>query len=124
MNFEFRSIIKAGDLKDERITLRATSDLDVGDFILAQSGLVDDGPTAHFFYTFWFPYKEIKARDLVVLYTRSGRSGLSKDLENGNSAHFYYWELNEPIWHTTDRTAVLLNAPQWTSESTEKLIKF
>ena len=120
MTLELRSIVAPGDLKNERITMRATSDLDVGDYLLAQSGYDGDAPTINFFHTFWFPNKRIEKGDLVVVYTKSGTSSTRK-LKTGKHAHFYYLELESTIWDKPDRGAVLLHAPTWQSKSSTEL---
>lgn len=121
MSLELRSIIKPGDPKEERITLRATSDTDIGDYLLAQSGYTETGPTTEFFHTFWFPYKDISSGDIVVLYTRAGKIS-ERVLDSGKTAHFYYWDLSSPIWNLKDRSAVLLDAPTWSHKKVSELI--
>lgn len=122
MKLELRSIISAGDITNERLSLRALDDLDVGDYLVAQSGYVDDSPTTNFYYTFWFPFKPIQKGDLVVVYTKVGATK-ERVLERGNKAHFYYLDLETPIWTRPDRGAVLLYAPTWESKKFGQLNK-
>ena len=100
--------------------MRANTDLDVGDYLLAQSGYVDGSPTIHFFHTYWFPNKSINKGDLVVVYTKSGSDRVRK-LTTGKNAHFYYFGLDSTIWDQPHRGAVLLQAPIWQSKSSEEL---
>lgn len=116
MNLELRSIVERGVIANERITLRAKSDADLGDFLLAQSGYADESVTTEIFRAFWFPYKPIGAGDLVVLYTKRGVPR-EKPLSTGKVAHFFYWGLESPIWNIADRAAVLLSAPNWASKA-------
>ena len=120
MTLELRSIVSPGDLDKERITLRANSDLNVGDYLLAQSGYADESPTINFFHTYWFPNKRIESGDLVVIYTKQGAESTRK-LTTGKKAHFYYFDLTSAIWQKPDRGAVLLYAPTWQSKASTEL---
>lgn len=118
MNLELRSLVKPGDLPNERVTLRAKVNLDLGDYLFAQPGYFSGVPTINFFHTYWFPFKKISAGDLVVIYTKEG-SESSKNLTTGKMAHFYYLDLKEAIWDDSTKAAVILYAPKWESKSVE-----
>jgi len=120
MKLELRSIVAPGDLKNERLTLRALENLDVGDFLVAQAGYVDDSPTTQLFHALWFPYKVIRKGDLVVIYTKEG-SNKERVLDRGNKAHFYYFDLSDPIWADANKSALVLHAPTWESKSAKEL---
>jgi len=122
MKLELRSIVASGDLKNERLTLRALADLDVGDYLVAQSGYTDDSPTTVFYHTIWFPFKPIQKGDLVVVYTKVG-SNKERVLSSGNKAHFFYFDLKSTIWDDRYRGAVVLHAPNWLSKSVNELRK-
>ena len=115
-----RSVADKGDAEKERLVLAARVDMDIGDYILIQTGFLDGSVTIDIHYTYWFPYKKIEAGDLVVLYTKSGQSS-QKELEEGKKVHFFYWGLSEPIWSTEDRSPVLLHAPEWISKAPNEL---
>lgn len=115
MNLELRSIVEPGNLAKERITLRAQSDLDLGDFLVAQSGFIDGSPTTQFFHTYWFPFKRIQKGDLVVIYTKEGIDRENK-LKNRGKAHFFYFDLSLTIWNDQSKAAVILYAPTWISK--------
>lgn len=104
----------------ERLVLRVRASTDVGDYILIQSDFQGDSVTTATHHTYWFPYKEVKSDDLVVLYTKNGRSN-EKVLPDGKCVHFFYWGLDEPIWSGEDRAPVLLHAPEWASKSPVEL---
>ncbi len=120
MKLELRSIIAPGDLNKERLTLRALADLDVGDYLVAQSGYIDDSPTTTFYHTLWFPYKPIPKGDLVVVYTKMGTSS-ERALDRGKRAHFFYLDLQNPIWDGPDKGALVLYAPTWQSKPVDDL---
>lgn len=120
MKLELRSIAAPGDLKNERLTLRALADLDVGDYLVAQSDYIDDSPTTNFYHTLWFPYKPIQKGDLVVVYTRVGKNN-ERVISGGKKAHFFYLDLREAIWDDPDKGALVLFAPTWLSKSVDEL---
>ena len=115
-----RSVADKGDVEKERLVLAAHVDMDIGDYILIQTGFYEDGVTIDTYHTYWFPYKKIEKDDLVVLYTKSGQSS-QKELERGRRVHFFYWGLSEPIWLAEDRSPVLLCAPEWISKAPNEL---
>lgn len=120
MKLALRSIVAPGDIKNERLTLRALAQIDVGDYLVAQSGYVDDSPTTQLFHTLWFPYKPIQNGDLVVVYTKRG---INKErvLDRGNKAHFFYLDLKSSIWDDPTKGALVLHAPKWESKSVDEL---
>jgi hypothetical protein len=120
MKLELRSIIAPGDLKNERLTLRALSSLDVGDYLVAQTVLIDNDPATSFDHMIWFPFKTIDKGDLVVVYTKSGKSS-EKVLSTGNSAHFFYLNLGSTIWDEPEKGAIILHTPSWQSKSVDEL---
>ncbi len=117
---ELRSIVSPGDLKNERLTLRALADVDVGDYLVAQTMLIEDFPATNFDHMLWFPFKPILKGDLVVLYTKSG-SNKERVLKKGNTAHFFYLDLSDPIWDDANKGAILLHTPSWQSKSLDEL---
>lgn len=120
MSLELRSILEAGQSLKERLTLRATADLDVGDYAILQCRFVDNTLTTDVLRAFWFPYSAISKGDLVVLYTKGG-TARQKILESGASAHFFYWGESNPVWNDDDVAPVVLHAPEWTTFSALKL---
>lgn len=122
MNLELRSIVSPGDLANERLTLRALADLDVGDYLVAQTGYVGGSPTTTLHHTIWFPFKPVQKGDLIVIYTKVGTNS-ERVLDKGNKAHFFYLDLRGPIWKDAGKAALVMYAPSWASKSTEDLTK-
>lgn len=114
MNLEFRSFADSGNPSKERIVLKALKDLDVGEFAVLRSGVGNDGesPTAGRKIAYWFPDKKVKANDLIVLYTKKG-SQSSKVLQNGHTAHFFYWGRDEALWGDKQFGAVVSEIWDW-----------
>lgn len=121
MTLILRSVADAGVVGKERLIMKATDDHDVGDYAVFQVNVgADGGLSTKTLHSFWFPYKLVKKDDLVVLYTKAGQPK-EKLLENGQTAHFYYWGLKDVIWNDARRSAVLLHAPYWTSKPMSEL---
>ena len=122
MKVKIQYVADPGELKRERLVLRARSDADIGDFMLVRTGFLDDEVTTDVKDSFWFPYRRLAAKDIVVLYSKSGRMH-QIPLEGGETAHFFYWGRNEPLWGSDDVAPVLLYAPEWASRAPDKLAR-
>jgi len=120
MKLALRSIADLGDIEKERITLLVEADCDVGDYLIAHTGLKGEDLTTDIQHAFWFPYKKVKKGDLVVIYTKRGELR-QNTLKSGKQAHFYYWGLAMSIWQTQNSAAVLMEAPQYIGEAVDKL---
>ena len=113
---QFASFADPGDLEKERVIYRATSDVDVGSYaILRSKRSSEGGPISGSKIAYWFPDVEVKADDLVVVYTKRG-TRKTRSLQRGNTAHFFYWGRDEAMWgKNSDFVAVLLLVAEWSS---------
>ncbi|WP_244807908.1 hypothetical protein [Caballeronia zhejiangensis] len=117
MKLEIKSFADSGDLEKERLVLRATADGDIGSFIVLRSQSADDGvsPISGTKNAYWLPDRTVKSGDLIVVYTKAGKSS-RKQLKTGATAHFFYWGLKLDIWGSSRKNvAVILDARDWTS---------
>ena len=112
MTLEFRTVADQGDLEKERLIMTANADTDIGDYAILQTGYGESLPSTVVFNAFWFPNKKISIGDVVVLYTRTGTRS-ERTTEGGETIHFFFWNIDSPIWETSNRCAVLLDAPLW-----------
>ena len=113
MMLKVTSIADRGDHEKERIVLRAALDIDVGDFAVFRSKLLEDNAiSSDVTDTFWFPDKDIKNKDLVILYTKKGTSS-QRVLPPEKTVHFYYWGKSTPLWSGSDHAPVLVHATAW-----------
>lgn len=112
MNLEIKSIADKGDPKKERLVLRVKQDGNVGYFLVLCTGFSEGQVNTGITSTFWFPDKEVRAGDLVVLYTKAGTAS-EKTLESGFKAHFFYWGRAAAQWQSSERGVVLLHTPEW-----------
>lgn len=123
MKLEFSSVRHGGNLNEERLILKAEADIDVGNYVVLQTGMTDEGkPTTRVYEAFWFPWQSVKTGDLVVIYTKGGTQN-KKEIAGGRHAHFFYWNLSAPVWNKSDRACVVLYAPAWAAKAASELAK-
>jgi hydrogenase maturation factor len=120
MNIKIRSIADKGTIQKERITMKVHSNCNVGDYMLMRTGYANGEVTIDIKDAYWFPYKEVSAGDLIVLYTKRGKQS-EKPLKKSGTVHFFYWNIDAAIWRSNKVAAVLLHAPTWDSKSSEEL---
>jgi hypothetical protein len=107
MSLQFLRVEGAGDLSQERVVLRASTDVDIGVYavfrcVSNEEGKVLSGPIL---CAYWFADRLIKKDDWVILYSKRGTRS-QKEGNDGPSSYFYYWGLENPIW--TKQTAVVV----------------
>ncbi len=95
--------------------LRIIHDVDIGHYILFAGRITGSGVSPNAVpAAFWFPDKEIKKGDLVVVYTKEG-SFSSKSNPSGTTSFFYYWGLQESLFSRDRHAAVLAQISSWQS---------
>jgi hypothetical protein len=114
MKLKLLRFAETGNLDKERVVLAATDDVDIGKYVVMRSKRGESGnPRSGSKSAYWFPDLIVKSGDLVVVYTKKGKSS-KKTLENGKVVHFYYWHLSAAMWgESSNNTAVLLNVLEW-----------
>ncbi len=114
MRLTITSIADRGNSEKERIVIKVTADTDVGDYSIFRSKLNSSSkPTTTVTDVFWFPNKNVKAEDSVVLYTKSGTT-TERTQESGRTVYFYYWGKKQPLWSSkSNYGAVLLHLDSW-----------
>ncbi|MDD2051086.1 hypothetical protein NPS46_00795 [Pseudomonas putida] len=114
MKFKVLRVAEPGSLEKERVVLKAVTEVDIGDYLLAQTGKgKDTGVTNKIHNAYWFPDREIEAGDLVVLYTKAGKRSVKENEQN--KSYFYYWGKTAPVWDASDRSVVLMEISSWES---------
>lgn len=113
MELKIISIGDKGDLQNERIGLEAIKDCELKFYQLFRTEFVESGN----FYNrstavYWFAPRSIKAKDRVVIYTRTGNDN-SEVKEDGSTVHFLYWGLTEPIFNKPNNGVVLVEINSW-----------
>ena len=119
MEIKIRSFADAGSPMKDRLILDVLSDADIGEYLVLYSEASSDGgATAGQHAAYWFPDKNVKAGDVVVLYSKSGTNS-EKKLEDGRVAHFFYWGCKSPMWGEHGWGAVLMQAKNWNFRKSE-----
>ncbi len=119
MKLAISSFADPGNYEKERLVIKVLSDVDIGAYAVFISAVSEDGKaTAGRKTAYWFPDTAAKSGDLVVLYTKAGQDS-KKDLQDGRTAHFYYWGLKASVWEAGSRTAVVLRVAEWTHRIAE-----
>ena len=117
MNLNISSFADAGNVDKERLVLKARVGLDIGKYAVFCTELSQDGAaTAGSKLAYWFPDEEVKANDLVVLYTKRGISR-KKELDTNRTAHFFYWGHEEALWGNGENGAVVLQVARWSKKA-------
>lgn len=112
MSLNIASIKNRGDLNGERIVISVNSEVDIGNFLVLQTGVRNDNPTTRVKRCFWFPDREVSKGDLIVIYSKKGEKKEKKN-PSGSTTHFFYWSSEEPLWIGENSAAVLIKADSW-----------
>jgi hypothetical protein len=114
MNAKIRKIIDNGH-NDERILIDILADTDIGKFLVLDTTYTSSGDVSNKVrHPYWFPDKAVKKGDLVVLYTKKGKSS-STENKDGTTNHFFYWGLDSNVWNNDGDCALLLHVDEWLS---------
>lgn len=115
MNIEIVSIKDSGNLDKERVILNVVKDTDLGDYIIATSKSNSDSTISPMIKNvYWLPNMNVKAGDLVVVYTKNGKQGKIEN-KDGSVSYFCYWDLKESL-SANDNTTVVLFETRWTNK--------
>jgi hypothetical protein len=113
MNLKIRKVTDANSLDGERVAFAVNEDDFLGAYVVFKTKKVGEeqfsNKTEH---TYWFPDREVKKGDLVVLYTKAG-TNIERKNTDGTTTYFFYWYLDSPIWATTDDAIVLARLQDW-----------
>ncbi|EHR1282473.1 hypothetical protein KS874_004646 [Vibrio parahaemolyticus] len=117
MKLKIEYVTDHGELKDERIVLRAVEDVNVGEFMIADTTYQgSDSVSNKLRHTFWVPDKDVDKGDLVVIYTKSGTDS-EKENKSGSKTHFFYWGLAKTVWNKNSDAALLIEIRDWAHKS-------
>jgi hypothetical protein len=105
-----------GIYKEERVILKAETDLELGNFIFCRStrGKADktSSVSALVADVNWLPDRKIKAGDFILLYTCVGSDRTFQN-KNGTVSHVLYLDIDEAIWTDGEKAAVLFELANW-----------
>lgn len=107
-------IVNHGNLDREAAVFRAKSNINIGDYLVLQTGTDGDVVNNDTLHSFWFPDRDISGGEYIVLWSKRGNTREVDSKEHGK-LHYFYWGLEEPIWGDPNRALVFLHAPEWES---------
>jgi len=113
MILKISEISNVGNLARERVILRAIGAGDLGNYAIFCGYADEDGDfqAGSVANAFWFPTRDLKTGDIVVLYTKDG-SHSEKLNDSKTTSHFFYWGLTESLWDK-GRALALVNTSDW-----------
>lgn len=111
MKLAIRGIRDARDVTRERLIIEVKGDTDVGQYLVLRVPRLGPEVASLVTRAFWFPDKEVRKGDVVILYSKDGNATEKKNTA-GNTSHFFYWGTGEGIW-ADDHAAVLMHGREW-----------
>lgn len=114
MSIQIKYIKNNGSADEERIVFEVTKDCDIGYYLVCDTSYTSNGKVSNKLrHPYWFPDKDVKIGDLVVLYTKKGTNN-SRVNKDGSSTHFFYWGLDKTIINNDKDCIVLIESKNWT----------
>lgn len=112
MKVKIRAIRDPGVPEKERLVLEVVQDDDIGHYAVFHTRVTGPGRvSSRIQKAYWFPDKQVRSGDVVSLYTKKGRDNERRNADDSTS-HFFYWNLDAPLWVDKNVTAVLASL-QW-----------
>ena len=113
LNIEIVKIIDRGIAGKERLYLKSRAFTDLNYYIvISTTQIKDDKIIADPKNFFWFPSKNVKPNDSIILYTKSGKDSERKN-SDGTNSYFFYWGLKNTILTNESEVLVLLELSSW-----------
>lgn len=106
-------ILDAGVANQERILFEVTGTDDTGRYEAfltteLQEGRIRAKPSD----VYWFPDKEVRSGDLVILYTKPGEYSVINN-QLGTRTHFFYWGSKGTLLNKPKDAIALLTINGW-----------
>lgn len=113
MKLKILGIKDAGRLQDERVLLEAEDDGNVGLFVVLVSKVVEEKKVSSLLRNpYWFPDKDVKKGDLIVLYSRGG-SYNAIDNKDASKSHFFYIGSTQPLYQDDADCVIVMESNPW-----------
>jgi hypothetical protein len=107
MELRIVDVKSGGDAKQEAIWLLVLEDCELSDHLIADTTFDAEGVSNLNRHTYWFPQREAKKGDAVVVYTRRGRNAQDQTT-TGKPLHRFFWNLDQAVWNDGGDGAVLV----------------
>lgn len=117
MNLKIINIADAGIANKERVHIKVVLPDNIGRYAIFDTIQTEPGKVSSAVKNvYWFPDKEVRAGDDVILYSRTGTNSQITN-ENGTSTAFYYWGKNKTLWNSANDSVVLVKIESWDYKS-------
>lgn len=106
--------IKDKNSNSERVVFSVNKDCNIGSYLvfLTKRTGSDSFSLNTLKHPFWFPDKEVKEKDLIILYTKPGKTS-QKTNKDETISYFFYRKINEPIFKEDNDIVLLVEADSW-----------
>ncbi len=114
MSLRLVSVLDRGVPNKERVLISVVRNVDLKYYVLVDATQVTGGVIPGSLSAYWFPTKQVREGDTIVVYTGSGQANVSPQA-NGKTVHFYYWGRPQTVFTAPSRAAVLFEVQTWTT---------
>ena len=119
-DFDILGVYDITDLEQERLVLKAKKDLNLIGYVILDMTYTAEGKVSDLNrHVFWFPSKEIKLGDYVILYTKNGSNNSFVD-KAGDQIHVFYWNLDRQVWNNDADAVTILKIDSFQYSKTTK----
>jgi len=113
MNIAINKTVDRGDLEKERIIFTVKEDDFLGAYLVLKSKITGEKMvSSKIEKTYWFPDKDVKKGDIVVLYSKMGINTEKKNAD-GTTTYFFYWRSSNVLWNESENTVILMRSQEW-----------
>ena len=120
MKLAIKYVKDPGDLRNERVILKAIDNENIGSYLISDTTYEGDNEVSNKLrHVFWIPDQEVSKDDLIVIYTKEGKDK-SKKNESGRSTHFFYWGLKRTVWNVDQDAVTLFSIAEWDLKKVER----
>ncbi len=116
MKVSVRSIHGHGKANEEYVILDVKQDCNAHHYILADTTYTGENTISNKYrHVHRFAKADLKAGDIIVLYTRVGKS-TSEKKGNGSTIYYRYWNLKTAVWNDDGDGAILFQINDWATK--------
>ncbi len=113
MKLKISSIHGHGDASKEYVVLDVNEDCIASYYIIADTTYTSPGYISNKHrHVHRFVRADLKAGDVVILYTRVGSDEVKKH-PDGSATHYRFWNLKTPVWNDDGDGAILFEINDW-----------
>lgn len=117
MNVDIGKIVDAGKIDQERVIFIVKEDDFLGGYLVFKTKQTDQkAVSSKIEHPYWFPDKDVKRGDLVVLYTKKGINTQKKNSDE-TTTYFFYWNKDGGLWNNDDDAVLLMRLTRWGAKS-------